>query len=91
MKSALYHYIMPSLAAPKETGCFLECWIVQTVKEEKHDNNNNNNNSHYWVFYESLPTYRLKKPTHCIWKMPSLDRDNSHKNWKAFISKFQKK
>lgn len=36
-------------------------WTVQTGKEEKHDNNNNNNNnSHYWVFCESLPTYRLK-------------------------------
>ena len=28
------------------------------------------------------------EPTHCTWKMPSLNGDNSH-NWEALFSKFQ--
>ena len=38
----------------------------------------------------SMKLYLLTdlEPTHCTWKMPSLNGDNSH-NWEALFSKFQ--
>ena len=45
-----------------------------TTYNNNNNNNNNNKNSWYWVFYETLPTYRLRTYT--------LYMDNAFTKWR---------